>query len=99
MASRNSDRPLGRSQKLVLHILADQSPCTARDLAYHWPSLSESAAMSAIDRLAARGLVDLGPGEFSHAGRFRRSFVLTERGVATERGLVNAGDVLNEEAE
>lgn len=74
---------LGRTQRLVLHLLALQSPCTSRELSYHWPSLSQSAANSAIERLANRGLVDLGPGDFSR-GHFCRSYVLTQRGTEAE---------------
>lgn len=96
-AAHRGLRNLGRTQRLVLHILANQAPCTARDLSYHWPSLSKSAAMAAVNRLADRGLVDMGPGEFSYAGRFRRSFVLTARGATVERILSDAGDVLDED--
>lgn len=85
----DKSRRLGRTQKLVLHLLASQSPCTARELSYHWPSLSESAAMSAVNRLADRGLVDMGPGDWSR-GRFARSFVLTRAGAEVERALVGA---------
>lgn len=86
MRRKRTASNLGRTQKLVLRILAGNAPCTARDLSYHWPTLSESAAMSAINRLADRGLVDMGPGDFSR-GRFARSFVLTDTGASVEAGL------------
>jgi DNA-binding MarR family transcriptional regulator len=83
---RNPASGLGRTQRLVLQLLALNQPCSASELARHWygGGLTESAAGSAVSRLADRGLIDLGPGEWT-GGRFSRTYVLTERGVAVER--------------
>lgn len=55
---RRSTRKLGRTQKLVLQLLASRGGSTVVELAFSWPSLSESSARSAAERLASRGLVD-----------------------------------------
>lgn len=76
--------PLGRTQKLVLHLLALQ-PKSIRTLAYDWPGLTESAARSAVERLGLRGLVDV-TGRHGEAGRV---FTLTAKGAAVERDLID----------
>jgi DNA-binding MarR family transcriptional regulator len=78
---------LGRTQQTVLHLLASVGACSASELERHWPSLTYSSALSAVNRLAGRGLVDLGPGEFVR-GRFVRSYVLTPLGVQAEQTLL-----------
>jgi predicted ArsR family transcriptional regulator len=84
---QNTSQNLGRTQKLVLHLLASTGEASAWDLAYHWPGLTESAAGSAVNRLAGRGLVDLGRGDWSR-GRFSRTFVLTSEGRSVESSLL-----------
>jgi DNA-binding HxlR family transcriptional regulator len=73
---------LGRTQKLVLRLLASGSK-SARHLAYDWPGLTESAAHSAVRRLGDRGLVDVAGWD----NRDGRTYCLTERGAAVERSL------------
>lgn len=75
-------RGLGPTQILVLRLLASAGPCSAPQLSNHWPSLSDSAASAAVNRLASRGLVD--------AAGFRdnaRTYRLTETGRAVEQHL------------
>lgn len=74
---------IGHTQKLVLQLLASSGACSARDLAYHWPSLTESAAHSALQRLGGRGLVDMASWKPSGG----RTYKLTERGRDVERTL------------
>lgn len=76
---------LGRTQKLVLRLLASGSgPKSARYLAYDFPALTESAAQSAILRLGLRGLVDVAGWE---SDSNRRTYKLTEEGREIERSL------------
>lgn len=76
---------LGRSQKLVLNLLAINAEQTVRDLARNWPTLTESSARSAVNRLGDRGLVD-----FAGWSPYRdaRTFSLTDRGRAVADTLV-----------
>lgn len=76
-----SDR-LGRTQKLVLALLAEQSK-SAQRLAYDHPALTESSARSAVMRLAQRGLADMAGWDDSD----RRTYCLTDKGRALERSL------------
>lgn len=80
---RRRNSPLGRTQQLVLHLLADR-PKSIRTLAYDWPGLTESCVRSAVDRLAMRGLVDLA----DRQGERGRMFTLTAKGAEIERGLI-----------
>jgi hypothetical protein len=76
-------RGLGRTQKLVLQLLASAGSSSARDLEYHWPSLTEASARTAITGLARRGLVDASGWNV----RGGRTYCLTERGASVERAL------------
>jgi DNA-binding PadR family transcriptional regulator len=79
---RNPAANLGRTQKLVLRLLADR-PKSIQHLGYDWPGLTESAAYSAVMRLADRGLVDVaGWDDYD-----RRTYRLTEKGAEVEAGL------------
>lgn len=78
---------LGRTQKLVLRLLADGSK-SARHLAYDWPSLTESAARSAVHRLGERSLVDVAGWD----SRDGRTYCLTDRGREVEQALNTDGD-------
>jgi predicted ArsR family transcriptional regulator len=77
---------LGHTQKLVLNLLAITTNQSARDLSYNWPSLTESAARSAVARLGDRGLVDM-------AGwtptRDARTYCLTAKGQEVADALVD----------
>jgi DNA-binding HxlR family transcriptional regulator len=84
---RDRTAGLGRTQILVLRLLADNAK-SARHLSYDWPGLTESAARSAVSRLADRGLVDMAGWDV----RDGRTYCLTARGAEVERGL-------NEDAE
>ena len=85
--TRYGHAPLGRTQKLVLHLIAQHSQApTIRDLSYDWPGLTESAARSAVDRLADRRLIDVAG--FAAADN-ARTYKLTERGRAIELALVD----------
>lgn len=67
---------IGRSQKLVLHLLAlGSGEKSVRQLSYDWPDLTESAARGAVMRLGDRSLVDVAGWEDN-----RRTYKLTERG-------------------
>ena len=55
--SANRAVRLGRTQKLVLQLLAN-GPKAVRVLAFDWPGLTEGQVRGALDRLASRGLVD-----------------------------------------
>lgn len=92
--TRRTRRPLGRTQVLVLRLLANhrQAP-SARDLAYDWPGLTESAVHGALNRLGDRGLVDLA----GFDGR-ARTYKLTPRGIEAELELLGDGDEDDESA-
>lgn len=75
---------LGRTQVLVLQLLAGGAK-SVRELAYHWPSLTESSARSALERLGDKRLVDVAGFE---SGTTRRQFCLTARGADVERRLL-----------
>jgi DNA-binding HxlR family transcriptional regulator len=76
---------LGRTQVLVLHLLAGSVKSIDR-LAMDWPGLTESSVRGAIGRLYERGLVDV-----AHYNAYNaRVFMLTERGRAVELGLCEA---------
>lgn len=79
---RGDDANLGRTQILVLRLLASGSK-SVRHLAYDWPGLTESAARGAVMRLADRALVDVA-GWDDYNGR---TYFLTERGRAVEAAL------------
>lgn len=83
-AHRDRSKNLGRTQILVLHLLAD-GPKTVRTLGYDWPGLTDSAARSAVNRLGDRSLVDATG--WDGAGRM---YGLTECGEAVERSIVDA---------
>lgn len=83
MARKRGAVGLGRTQRLVLSILASQGPCSARELEYHWPTLTESSAGSALRRLGDRGLVDAAGWNYSN----QRTYGLTEQGYEVEAGL------------
>jgi DNA-binding HxlR family transcriptional regulator len=94
MATKQRDvGGLGRTQKLVLQLLASNGSLSARELEYHWPTLTESSAYSAVMRLADRGLVDVAG--WDQYGR-NRSYCLTERGGVAER-QVSEVDQLDED--
>jgi DNA-binding PadR family transcriptional regulator len=78
----NPMKNLGRTQKLVLLLLAEEAK-DCRRLAYDWPNLSESAAYSAVQRLAERGLVDMAGWKEN-----RRTYCLTRRGQEVEQTLL-----------
>lgn len=69
---------------LVLRLLASAGESSAQTLEYHWPGLTESAARSAVERLAMRGLVDAAGWDSS--GR-RRTYALTAKGREVEAKL------------
>jgi DNA-binding PadR family transcriptional regulator len=75
---------LGRTQVLVLRLLAssDSGEKDCRELEYDWPSLTESAAYGAIQRLGNRGLVDVAGWKEN-----RRTYKLTDRGREVEAKL------------
>lgn len=73
-------RNLGRTQRLVLHLLAD-GPKSAQQLGYDWPGITEASARGALDRLLDRGLVD--SAGLDQYGRLR-TYGLTERGRTIE---------------
>jgi predicted ArsR family transcriptional regulator len=77
------DAPLGRTQQLVLHLLADNSK-SVRTLAYDWPGLTENSVRSALERLGMRGLVDLA----DRHGERGRVYRLTAKGVEVENALI-----------
>jgi DNA-binding HxlR family transcriptional regulator len=79
--SRRSQRPLGRTQVLVMHLLALE-PKTVRTLSNDWPGLTEAIVSGALSRLADRGYVD----RRAPHGFYQRH--LTDRGVAAEREMV-----------
>lgn len=74
---------LGHTQKLVLRLLAGGAK-SAEYLSYDWPGLTASAAYGAIQRLGARGLVDVAGWEDNSN---RRTYCLTEKGAEVERAL------------
>jgi DNA-binding MarR family transcriptional regulator len=79
----NKTYKLGRTQSLVLHLLACAGPQTIFDIS-RFPGLTESGTRSAVDRLGRLGLVDL-------ADRHHKSgrvFCLTDKGAAAERALL-----------
>jgi len=86
---RRGGSGLGRTQRLVLRLLAagegysTQGAKSARNLSYDWPGLTESAAYSAVMRLADRGLVDAAGWE--HDGG--RTYKLTAKGRGVEAEL------------
>lgn len=85
--SRDRGVGLGRTQILVLHLLA-QDAKSIRTLGYDWPGLTESAARSAVNRLGDRRLVDaVGRDDYDH-----RTYGLTDRGREVEAALVDASD-------
>lgn len=74
--------PLGRTQKLVLSLLAGHSK-SIRTLAADWPGLTESSVRSSLTRLARRALVDVaGFDDYE-----RRTYCLTSRGAEVEASL------------
>lgn len=78
-------RPLtrpGPNQYLVLLILRTNPNCTAADLDYHHPALTEESARAAIHSLGRRGYVDVAGFEDMTGGRTRRTFNLTAKGEA-----------------
>jgi DNA-binding HxlR family transcriptional regulator len=80
-------KSLGRTGILVLRLLADgEKDC--RHLEYDWPGLTESAARSAIGRLADRGLVDVAGWKEG-----RRTYCLTPHGRQIEAAL-NGGETV-----
>lgn len=78
-------RNLGRTQQLVLHLLASGGK-TVETLAYDWPTLTESSVGNALGRLARRGLVD----RQNPHGAYE--WYLTDKGRAVEAELVGADD-------
>ncbi len=85
---RDPRKNLGRTQQLVLHLIAAHSQAPSiRDLAYDWPSLTESAARSAVNRLGDRRLVDVAG---FHAGTNTRTYKLTALGRQVEVELVES---------
>lgn len=76
------ERPLGRTQVLVLRLLAD-GPKSAQTLGYDWPGLTESSARSAVMRLARRGFTDMAGWNAYN----QRTYCLTEKGAEVERSL------------
>lgn len=89
MSRRGDSRYLGRTQILVLRLLAtnDYTSKSCRGLAYDWPSLSENAARGAVQRLYDRGLVE--PTGWKERSR---TYELTERGRVVERELAEWED-------
>jgi DNA-binding MarR family transcriptional regulator len=83
-AESMANQYVGRTQQLILHVLASQGPCTIKELAYHWPTLTQSAASSAVNRLGNRGFVDLADRSWDGA----RSYSLTRKGAEVERALL-----------
>lgn len=77
------EKNLGYTQKLVLHLLAEEANKDCRHLAYDWPSLTESAAYGAIRRLSNRRLVDAAGWKEN-----RRTYCLTARGREVEQTLL-----------
>ncbi len=73
---------VGRTQRLVLALLAN-GPKSVRHLAYDHPALTESAARSAVMRLAVRGLADVAGWDDYNA----RTYKLTDNGHELERTL------------
>lgn len=73
---------LGRTQILVLRLLASGGAKSVRHLAYDWPGLSESAARGAVMRLGDRSLVDVAGWDGES-----RTYTLTERGREVELAL------------
>ena len=78
---RRRNTPLGRTQVLVMHLLA-LGPKTVRRLSHDWPGLSEAMVSGALARLADRGYVD------RRAPHGFYQWHLTDRGVAAEREMV-----------
>jgi DNA-binding HxlR family transcriptional regulator len=79
--SQTDSRPLGRTQVLVMHLLADR-PKNIRTLANDWPGLTESMVSGALDRLAHRGYVD------RRAPYGFYEWHLTDKGVWAEQQMV-----------
>lgn len=73
---------LGRTQKLVLHLLAESSK-SAQHLCHDWPGLTTGGARAAVNRLAMRGLVDATGWDEN-----QRKYGLTDEGLAVERSLI-----------
>jgi hypothetical protein len=89
--SGGSEIPLGRTQVLVMRLLAlAEHPKSVRALAYDWPTLTESSVRSALDGLWRRGLVDAAGWE---AGGGRK-YVLTTKGALAEAAML--GEDLDE---
>lgn len=71
---------LGRRQKMVLWMLADESK-TVRHMEYdRFPGMDEAAIRGAITGLEKRGLVDVVDRDFRTDDRGLRVYGLTERG-------------------
>lgn len=89
MSWRSDSRYLGRTQILVLRLLAtgDYARKSCRALANDWPNLSESAARGAVNRLYERKLVE--PVGWNDRCRI---YELTQRGRAVERELAEWED-------
>jgi DNA-binding HxlR family transcriptional regulator len=83
MTAHNSSKGLGRTQILVLNLLAAGGPKSARDLERDWPSMTPDKAYSALASLGNRGLVDAA----GFDGR-ARTYCLTAKGAAVERKLL-----------
>lgn len=82
MVATKQERPLGRTQMLVLRLLAGGAK-SAQTLGHDWPGLTASSARSAVMRLGMRGLVDMaGWNDYN-----QRTYRLTEKGAEVERSL------------
>lgn len=82
MNRRDPAAGLGRTQKLVLHLLAREAKLV-RTLAMDWPGLTEASVRTALTGLEQRGLVNR---PTYHRGAYK--FGLTDRGREVEAALV-----------
>ena len=81
---RDPSRGLGRTQRLVLHLLADRPKSVRTLLLDWWPRMPESSIRSALYSLGRRSLVDAAGWE-PNGGR---TYALTDKGREVERELV-----------
>lgn len=93
------DKPLGRTQKMVLHILAARGDCTVADIEMQGFGLAASSIRGALHTLGMRGLVDATGFDESHRSR-ARTFGLTDAGAKAEEALLgDDADEIREELE
>ena len=73
-----SQKPLTDRQNLVLYIVSEHGPATARDVDYH-TLMGTDAARGILARLERRALVDA---HYTHHRGRGRAYVISDRGVA-----------------